>query len=185
MPKQCTVTIEGVGRGILFNNPAGMLKKKSATQKIYSAAEDANQSCYWNKDKTELCFPGDNMKAGLRDAAVGLKVPAAKKQSLKPIICGDVSILEDLIGFGTNQYEIDTRRCVLQRQGILRSRAKLPQWRLTFTLQWETSLLGDDFDESLLPILLTILGERIGIGDFRISHGGSFGKFRVVEIKRI
>jgi len=185
MPKQCQVTIESIGRGMLLNNPAKMFEKKTATRKVSSPQEDAEKSCYWNKDHTELCLPGDNIKAGLRDASVGLKVPSAKKLSLKPIILGDVSILEAMIGFGTNKYLIDTRRAGIGKNGVPRSRAWLPNWKLTFNVAWETSLLGEDFHEDVLPTLLAILGERIGLGDFRMACGGSFGKFRIVKIKLV
>jgi hypothetical protein len=70
----------------------------------------------------------------------------------------------------------------VQRQGILRARALLDTWKLKFQVDWEISTLGDDFDRTVLPELLTILGERIGIGDFRPQTKGPFGKFRVVKI---
>jgi hypothetical protein len=101
---------------------------------------------------------------------------------LAPIIAGDVSLFPDSLGFGTKDYKIDVRRAVVQRQGILRARAWLPKWALSFGFEWETSSLGEDFAHTVFRELLTTLGERIGIGDFRPQTKGPFGKFRVVSI---
>lgn len=184
MNGKCTVTIEGVGMGILFNNPAGMVKVKTSKKVNPSAEEQAERSAYWNEDHTELVFPAWNLRSGLVQAASGLKLPSNKKISLPAIIAGDVEIGPPMLGFGTKEYKVDTRRAVIQRQGILRSRAWLPKWRLILKISWETSTLEDDFDKITLPELLATLGERIGIGDFRPMRRGPFGKFRVVSISR-
>lgn len=179
----CNVTIESVGKGILFHNPQGsMFKAKTSKKVIPSAEEEAFASCYWNEDQTELMFPSWNIHQGLVRAASGLKLPTNKKIALAPIVAGDVSLSPELLGFGTKDYKIDVRRAVVQRQGILRARAYLPTWSLSFTVSWELSSFGDDFAQTVLRELLTTLGERIGIGDFRPATKGPFGKFRVVEI---
>ena len=182
---KCEVTIEGVGRGILFNNPIGMYEKKTAKKAIPGRTEEAKLSCYWNAAETELVFPSWNIRAGLINAASGLKLPSNKKKPLAPTISGDVEIGPDFLGFGTKEFHIFTTRCVIQRQGVIKSRAMLPEWRLTFEVRWELSTLGPDFHQDLLPELLTILGESVGIGDFRPAKRGPFGKFKVVSIKKL
>lgn len=179
---KCQVTIEGTGTGILFNNPIAMWKMKTSKKVIPSPEKEAERSCYWNEEKTEICFPAWNIFSGLVRAASGLKLPSNKKKALGPTIAGDVRIGPPLIGFGTKEFKIDLRRAVVQRQGIIRARAWLPKWRLTFEVKWEVSTLEKDFAKVILPELLTTLGESIGIGDFRPACKGPFGKFRVVEI---
>jgi len=181
----CRVTIEGIGEGMLLHNPAGMGRSdRKAKREIPTPEVEAETACY-KTDKGEIGFPAENIRCGLIRASSGWKVPGNKKLSLSPIIAGDVSIAPSMISFGTKKYEIDTRRVVIQRQGILRSRPKLPEWKLTFTVSWEGQYLGDDFHETVLPELLERLGKTIGIGDYRPACKGPFGRFKIVEIKRV
>ena len=174
------VTIEGIGMGILFNNPIGMSEvNKSSKKVILSAEKAARRSAYWNADKTELVFPAWNLHQGLVYAASGLKNPQNRKTALAPYVAGDVEILPDSLGFGTDKYQIDSRRAVIQRNGIIRHRAWLPTWRLSFDVQWEESTLGKDKD--IILEIVTICGERIGIGDYRPQKKGPFGKFRIIK----
>lgn len=180
---KCNVTIESVGKGIMFHNPQiSMFVAKTSKKVIPSHEQEAENGCYWNADKTELVIPSWNVHRGLVRAASGLKLPTNKKVSLGPIIAGDITLSPDLLGFGTKEYVIDVRRAVVQRQGILRARPLLPKWRLTFTVEWETSNLGADFWDTVLRELLTILGERIGLAEYRPEKGGPFGRFRIVSI---
>lgn len=181
----CQVTIEGIGEGILLHNPSGMGKGgKTAKREVYIPEIEAEAACY-KTSKGELGFPAENIRCGLIRACSGWKVPGNKKLSLSPVVAGDVSISPSMISFGTKKYEIDTRRVVVQRQGILRSRPKLPEWKLTFIISWEGQYLGDDFDSTVLPELLERLGKTIGIGDYRPACRGPFGRFKIVSIKKM
>jgi hypothetical protein len=71
-------------------------------------------------------------------------------------------------------WEIDTRRVVVQKNGILRSRPKIDDWRCVLELE---------VDEALMPDLGTILGvlqyagKFPGVGDYRVGKKGPFGRF--------
>ena len=185
MPNKCEVVIEGVGRGILFNNPIAMYAKKTAKKAIPDKSEDARLSCYWSEDGKEIGFPAWNVRSGLVYASSGLKLPSNKKKALAPTISGDVEIGPEFLSFHTNKYESFVTRCVIQRAGVIKARGFLSKWTLKFEVAWELSTLGPDFHKELLPELLTILGESVGIGDFRPAKRGPFGKFRVVSIRKI
>ena len=180
------VVIEGIGRGLLMNNPSSMFaprelaKGKRSTDKP-TAEEDAAKSAYWTPDHSSLAFPAMNLWAGMKAASKGYKSPVNKKLALSPLIAGDVEVLPDMIPFGTADYQIDVRRAVVQRAGIPRARAWLPSWRLKFTVNWEAQFLGEG--DGWLQENLEVLGTRVGIGDFRPQRGGPFGRFRVVTIE--
>jgi hypothetical protein len=184
---ECEVTIEGIGKGILLNNPSSMFDPQPGglSKKHPTPEEDAAKKCYWTEDKKHLAFPGDNIWRGMINASTGAKLPSNKKMSLGPLVAGNTEIFPSMISFGTKKYEIDTRRAVVQRQGIPRSRPKLPTWSLTFRVGWDSGYLGKEFHETILPQLLDRLGHQIGIGDFRPEKKGPFGKFKVVKIKKI
>lgn len=73
------------------------------------------------------------------------------------------------------KYEIDTRRAVVVKQGILRSRPKFEDWACELELE---------IDEDMIPVSLVLenlneAGMLAGIGDYRINKGGPFGRYKV------
>src|SRR5206468_9490807 len=97
------------------------------------------------------------------------------------IIAGGVRVGPPMLSFGTKKYAIDTRRAVVQRQGILRSRPLLKNWTLDFDLVIEDEeVVSPQFFPTLRDVA-EFAGRSIGIGDFRIEKNGPFGKFQVVE----
>ena len=166
-PNKCKVIIEGLPPGILLNHPGGLSEKKGAKKVIPSPEEEATSKLYWTDNKTSIAFPAINLQRGLIEASAGWKAPLNRKLSLGPILAGDMSIEPIMIPFGTKKYQIDRRRVVIQRQGIIRSRPLLYPWELKFTVRWESQYLGDgDFKKIVLPDLLQQLGHAVGIGDF-------------------
>lgn len=169
----------------MLHNPAGMGGKKKTAKVIPSPEEDAARGCYWTKDKSSLAFPSDNIQTGLTQAAAGCKSLVNRKLSLGPLISGDISIEPEMVPFNTTEYQIDSRRGVIQRQGVILSRPKIFPWTLTFNIAWEAQYLGIDFHESTLPDLLERLGKTIGLGAFRPAKKGRFGRFEVVAIEKL
>jgi hypothetical protein len=180
----CEVVLEGYEPGILLHNPAGMGGNKKATKNIPSAEEEAKNGCYWADDGM-VAFPSDNIRSGLIRASSGMKIPSNRKMSLNLVVSGDILIEPVMISFGKDTYTILTKRVVIQRQGILRSRPLIYPWELKFTIKWEQQYLGEDFHENILPDLLERLGGTIGIGDYRPEKKGPYGRFAVKSIKKI
>lgn len=181
----CTVVLEGLEPGILLHSPCGMGGVKSTKKSIPTPEEEAASYLYWTKDKKSIAFPAENIRRTMVVASKGLKSPQNRKMALGPLIAGGVDILPFMIPFGTKEYEIDSRRVVIQRQGVIRSRPLLYPWTLEFQVKWETGDLGQgkDFTEIVLQTLLEKMGTSVGFGDFRPACGGRFGRFLVKEIK--
>jgi len=180
----CTVSLEGLEPGILLHNPLGMGGTKSTKKTIPTPEEEAASYLYWDKSKKSIAFPAENMRRALVEASKGLKSPQNRKIALGPLIAGGIDVLPFMIPFGTKEYTIDSRRVVIQRNGVVRSRPLLFPWALTFQIKWETGDLGSgkDFTEIVLQTLLERIGASIGIGDFRPARGGRFGRFVLKDI---
>lgn len=184
---QAKVIIEGLPPGILLHSPSGLGEKSGGKSVIPPPAEEAKSYLYWTEDGKSIAFPALNLQRAIIEAATGWKAPLKKKLSLGPILAGDMSIEPFMIPFNTTKYQIDSRRVVIQRQGIIRSRPLLYPWRLEFVVCWESQFLGRaEFVEIILPDLLSQTGHAVGIGDFRPKKSkGPFGRFNVVSIKAI
>ena len=66
-----------------------------------------------------------------------------------------------------------TTGVVVQRNRILRTRAKFDEWAVTFTVECDDELV----DERQLAAWLDIAGRRIGLGDWRPEKSGHHGRF--------
>lgn len=174
--------VELTGDKILLHSPSGMVSTNGASRGKYipNPEEEAKAGLYWMPDKSSIGFPSMNILGSLIAASAQYKI---NKKAISGFVAGSVSIEEEMVSFGTTQYEIDTRRAVVQRQGILRSRPLLRNFKLNFTIA-----VDDDAPSALPGLLPEILGEagrRIGIGDFRPAKKGPFGKFIVTKFEPI
>ena len=86
----------------------------------------------------------------------------------------EMLVLIDWDGEPLREYEIDSRRAVVQGQGIIRSRPRFEQWACEFEIIYDTALVTNA--QALLPIVADA-GARIGVGDFRPEKNGWFGRF--------
>jgi hypothetical protein len=78
-------------------------------------------------------------------------------------------------------WQVDTRAVRIPSTGgrILCHRPSFNDWRISFTVSVDTSMMT----VKLLREIIDAAGKRIGLGDFRPSCKGPFGKFVVVAWK--
>ena len=167
---------------VLMHNPASMLDGDGGAAKRkqqYCPEEDAEKATYRNEDGY-LCLPTIAFRAAMLRGASGLKVG---KVTLKSIL-GHVRPADELTvlvnpetGEPITSYALDTRRAVVQKNGILRTRPRVDQWACT------VRLIGDpDISPNLEELIKTALyhaGNLVGVGDYRVEKGGWFGTFEV------
>jgi len=72
-------------------------------------------------------------------------------------------------------WEIDTRRVVVQKNGILRSRPKITDWRCVLELEFD----DETMEPTLMAAVLSHAGRFPGVGDYRVGKKGAFGRFSV------
>jgi hypothetical protein len=70
-------------------------------------------------------------------------------------------------------WEVDTRRVVVQKNGILRSRPKIADWRCVLELEYDEALMQPE----LIVAVLQHAGKFPGVGDYRVGKKGPFGRF--------
>jgi hypothetical protein len=174
--KTIKVRIKGTGMGLLLHNPSIMGASNGGKKVIPTPEQEAKAACYYMEDGETLAIPGWNLFRSLVKAAGAFK---DGKTSMSRIVAGGVQVQPDMLSLDTKTYGIDTRRAVVQRQGILRSRPHLKDWTLSFDLL----VSEEDVSHKAFPTLRAIVedaGRRMGIGDFRVEKNGPFGRF-VVE----
>jgi len=86
-------------------------------------------------------------------------------------------VLTEYASLGKREWDyLDSRRVMIQRQGITRMRPALYKgWQATFDIQ---VLLPEYISRQLLLRVMEDAGRLVGIGDFRPT----FGRFSVVRV---
>lgn len=175
--KKIEVEIKGLSP-LLMNSPAGMVKEKSRQIiKEYNHEEDARKSAYWSKDNKELIIPSEVIRGCFMAASSGYRVG---KKSARGILAGVIRIEPLEISLGTSKYEIDIRRCVIQKNAIMKARATLPNWKAKFIIVYDDRFLPTSHEKMLYQILEEA-GSRYGIMDYRPQRGGPFGTFEITK----
>ena len=85
-------------------------------------------------------------------------------------------IILDKKGKAMKNYEIDTRPVVIQRARVLKSRAKITDWKAKFEIVFNEKLIAD---AEIIKTVLTEAGMRIGIMDYRPQKSGWYGTFKI------
>ena len=182
--EKVTYDIVGIGNGLLTHNPEKMRNAQTdvtiGKQKKPTPKEEAENGLY--RDEKGIYHPAVAFHRAMIRACSGKKVG---KTSAKAVVSGAVLIGQEkcyLVDPQTKKpltkWEIDTRRVMVQRQGVPRSRPLFPVWATLVSFDINT----DYVSPAALDPIMTEAGSMVGVGDYRPEHTGPFGRF---EAKRI
>jgi hypothetical protein len=169
---------------LLMNSPAKMKipSRGISTKRIPLPDEEAESGCY-RLPSGQLYLPSTHFYGTILLGASGQKI--GKKAAAQIIAAGLFQVEECFPlydpenGKPIKDYEIDTRRAVVQRAAVMRSRPKVPKWETIVSFQYEPLLLC----EETIFSTLALAGRVVGVGDYRPAKKGPFGRFSVELIK--
>ena len=197
---QYTVTIRGIRPIIMHNGTAGLdtrspanLEKAEIARKKGSnrtASDDERlrelecQTALYLDESGAPTLPAAAIRSMIERAA---RKPKQGPQVREGLIVDDVLAFDyDRERYGVTLEELSkttqfTVPVVVQRNRILRARARFDDWCCTFSLDTDPEQVdGDQLDN-----WLDIGGRRIGLGDWRPEKSGDYGRFEVVSIEKV
>jgi len=178
--KKIDVEIRGL-TPLLMNrlNPESLKAKSRMRMESYSTTEDAAKSAYIAKidGKKQLYIPQEALYSMIINTAKQYRV---RRVSLASLLAGTMRVEPEKVPLGTDKYEVDERAVVIQRQRVLKGRAKLPKWDAKFQLVYDARRLPEGIEKTLKEILEDA-GTRMGLLDYRPQHKGWFGTFAVTH----
>lgn len=159
---------------------------KKNTKKDYgSPREQAEATAYADEPRTPkslLWIPSTWVMGAIATIASDYKLPGTRK-SIKSVYGGAIVPLDEKVYFDEKytikNIEIDSRPVVIQRARIMRHRARLENWSFSISLELDETIIPTDS----LHQLLCDAGRRAGLGDFRASKGGPYGRFKITNWK--
>ncbi len=173
-------TITGRPPGILMH--AMKIEALSRDKKVRKlsqsrSAEDEAESVAYRMPSGELYVPSDAVYGSIVTAGKAMKIG---RLAASPILA-TIRVFPQMIGLGTEDYEVDQRSVVIQGSRIIRARPLIRKWSISFYVVYDSNLLSRDN----LEIALRDAGRRVGILDFRPQHRGQFGTFLVDEFEDV
>lgn len=98
------------------------------------------------------------------------------------ILAGTIRVEPEFIPLGHCNYEVDARPVVIQRMRVIKARAKIPEWEISFQIVYNKRILTGEIVKTLETIL-DDAGTRMGLLDYRPQHKGWFGTFEVAKFE--
>jgi hypothetical protein len=157
--------------------------RMSAVGEKGTPKEQSEKKLYLGAATRKPMIPQPNLFRCIIDAGTFFKAGKSKvttqKSSMIPA-CVEVQGIE-LPLESKEGWAVDTRAVRIPSTGgrILCHRPSFNDWRITFCIDLDTSMLT----VKLLREIVDAAGKRIGLGDFRPACKGPFGRFCVVNWK--
>lgn len=176
MPYVATVAIEGAA-AMLFHrwNSEAVAAKAAAAKGSKAKKSDDIESYVYRTDDGQLAIPGEYLRQAIIHAAKFRQDPRSPRKSAMDLFKAAVVPLTELAPLGTDRWDYeDTRRVVVQRNGVSRTRPAMKAgWRAEFRLLVN---LPEYVEPTTLNEVIQMAGRLIGVGDFRPTYG----RFNVV-----
>lgn len=169
-PYRVSVTIEGVA-DILFHRwtPEAVIQKSAAAKNSIEKKTDNVESYVYRNAAGEICIPGIYLRGAIINAAKFRQDPRSPRKSAMDLYRAAVVPLSDA-SLGTDRWDYsDTRRVVVQRNGVNRTRPAFKAgWRGTFEF---LVTLPEYVSPQDLNEMIQMAGRVIGVADFRPTYG--------------
>lgn len=177
IPYRVAVQLTGAA-DLLFHrwNSQAVDEKAKAAKNSKAKKTDDIESYVYRNEAGELCIPGEYVRQAIVYAAKFRQDPRSPRKSAMDLYKAGVVPLTILASTGKTTWDYeDTRRVVVQRSGINRTRPALKAgWKAAF----EFLILTPEYIGPMdLHAVLTQAGTLIGIADFRPT----FGRFGVTS----
>ena len=178
--KKYKVEITGI-TPLLMNKPLEYGFDEQWVEK--KASEDwekeALKKLYVNA-KGVIYQPSTHIEMSLIDAGKKIKVKGQGKATYSKLFGSMVSIEEFEIPHKKQDYEIFKCLVVIPstKGRVMRYRPKFNEWVLEFHVIFE-----EEIPKEVIKEALEIAGKYVGIGDWRPSKKGKFGKFQVTKFQ--
>ena len=171
MIKSVKVTIKGQTPLLMHAFPMEPIEAMEKKTK----EEQAELAAYRDPDTKGLYVPGVAIQRGLIGAATYSK--GKGRGSLQKAAAACLMVSPERIPLGVDTYKIDSRPVVVPATGgrIMRHRPRLDDWKITFILEYDDTLLT----EQQVRRIVDDMGQRVGLLDFRPEKKGPFGRFVV------
>jgi len=179
--KKYEVKIEGISAYLMhkFGEEESELKTKTGSKDYES---EVNKALYQLPDGT-IYVPSTQIQGSLIEAGKQMKVVGGGKKTYSKLFGSFVIMEPDVIPMIPQEWVTDKRAVVIPstKGRVMRYRPRFDKWALKFRVHFHE----EEIHPSIIKEGLERAGNYIGIGDFRPSKKGPYGRFMVTLFKEI
>lgn len=136
---------------------------------------------YRNRDG-KLFIPSEHLRIALINGGGYLKSKVGiKTKSMKSIIAAVLMITPEEILMP--EYDEIDKRSAVNRNVKARVMVIRPKW-LKWEAEFDMILDNDTLTKEMLTELINVTGNYVGIGSYRPTNNGYFGRFKLVELNK-
>lgn len=176
------IEIEINGITPLLMNRFNIDEHQVKQDKNASPREAAQRVCYEDTEG-RLYYPTTNIYAAIIESGKFHKHGKVKLTTARSsLVPAGIMIEDEIIYFSKPKtWEVDSRAVVVPSTGgrIVAHRPRLDEWQLKFALIVDVKM----FNTKFVRTLVDDAGSKCGLGDFRPSRKGIFGRFVVTDWK--
>ena len=147
--------------------------------------EDSLRAQYhmYINDKGKPFIPSEHLRGSFIGAGSFVKAKVGNtKKSMKNIVAGMFMVMPEQIPL-SNDWTIDKRSAVNRniKARVIVIRPKWEKWEAKFKLIIDNDTITDETARSIVEYA----GQYVGIGSFRPTNNGMYGRFKIAEFKAI
>jgi len=185
--KKYSIEIEGVTPYMQHRMDDAKLEEWEKNRKLIIERDDVAKEdqvraeFHSYSDKEGFYIPSDHIRGALINAGAMVKSKVGNsRKSMKNIVAGMFFIEEEKLRL-PKEYEIDKRSAVNRniKARIICIRPKWNKWKAKFTLMVD----NDTITIETIKEIVNNAGQFIGVGSFRPTNNGMFGRFKLNSIK--
>lgn len=180
--KKFKVKIEGT-TALLFNRfiEASI---DSKTKKRAGAVKDTNIEDKFYKDgRGIICIPATWIYGSFVEASKNFKITGKGKATYSKLVGSTLHIYPDMFPVSPQTWKPYSISAVnpMTRGRMMITRPRLDKWIVEFFIEFNE----DDIPIEVMKNIIDYAGQYTGIGDWRPSKKGQFGKFMAVKFEEI
>lgn len=159
-------------------NRGALIERTDVAKKDFQRADMAAYS-----DKEGYYIPSEHIKGALINGGVFKKSKVGNaRKTMKNIVAAMFSLEEEKIRLPSFD-EVDKRSAInhSSRVRVIVIRPRWNKWDAVFTL----CIDNDTLTEESIQDIIAAAGDYVGIGSFRPTQNGSFGRFNLAEFSEI
>lgn len=159
-------------RGVIIERPE--VSQADALRAEYHAYRNSAGQCF---------IPSEHIRQGLIQAGTFMKSKVGvRTKSMKSIVASTFMVTPDEILIP--DYDAIDKRSTVNRNNKARVLVIRPKW-MDWTAIFELNVLEPTITEETVRQIIEFAGIYIGIGSYRPTNNGMFGKFEVATIQKL
>ena len=171
------VTVKGISP-LLMNRFPEPGETKTATKRTAGQKERDPKDCLYVLPNGKLYQPAEHFRQSMIESSKNFRIG---KKSYMRLVSSSVVVEPEALIHKNQKWVVDRRSVVnpSTKGRVMKSRPRLDDWEVDFKIV----ILDDDISLSAIKDILEYAGKYIGVGDYRPTHKGWFGKFMVTVFK--